>query len=399
MNELITMSLKLADVTKLIDFPKELLSVNETSVVDWLLEYNIAYSSSPKLKRLVAEFPHFVPVKISDDDELPLDDIYDQTLKRKLRDYSSRTLDNALIEMSTGEELPVDMLRNLLVTINSASGLTHYSKFDRDLYFRPKGMPLGLKLIDNATGGIAKGDFALLAGRLGVGKSTLAQWIAYNWWQDGKQVLYVSNEMLPMDIFSRLDAMVGHFNPLRFRTCTRDDMWGDMETVIAKVSEHDNEIIVPRKRLSTPGEVFSLAQFLDIDVVIIDGLYLMRPDGPALSSKWERVATVSNQTKQMALDLMMPVVGVVQIKRVGDKAVFDPEDLAYSDALGQDADFVMALRPDNVHMDRIEVQLIKNRYGPNMATLIRVNFENMQIVDESMVGAVDTLPPREGALW
>jgi hypothetical protein len=112
-------------------------------------------------------------------------------------------------------------------------------------------------------------------------------------------------------------------------------------------------------------------------------------------ARWENVAAVSNSLKQAALDLKLPVLGSTQIKRVGGKTDYDPEDIAYSDALGQDADFLIALNPSKAVKQRIEVQLIKNRYGSQVTESIYIDYETMSIIDESVNGKVENCADEE----
>jgi replicative DNA helicase len=291
--------------------------------------------------------------------------------------------------MREADDVPLDKLVEMMMTIGGSTGLTRYSTFDRERYFRSGNLKIGIPIIDRVTGGVAKGEFMIVAGRLGTGKSTTVQWIMKRWWEDNKKILLISKEMLPVDVFSRIDGMVGRFNPLRIRTDHKEDVMPMLRVVTGIVSSRKGEIYVPSQQVASPAQIGALAQNLEIDAIVIDGLYLLRPDG-AYSQKWEKVAAISNAVKQMALDLQLPIIGTTQIKRVGAKDEFDPEDLAYSDALGQDADFVVALSPSKAVKSRIEAQLIKTRYGPNVASVLYIDWDSMNIVDESTEGAFES---------
>jgi hypothetical protein len=66
---------------------------------------------------------------------------------------------------------------------------------------------------------------------------------------------------------------------------------------------------------------------------------------------------------------------------MGGKTEVDTEDIAYSDALAQDADTVMAIVPNEEDKSTISVELIKSRYGPAIGTTVKINFDTMTIVD------------------
>jgi hypothetical protein len=196
--------------------------------------------------------------------------------------------------------------------------------------------------------------------------------------------------MAPGDIFSRLDGIVGSFNPLIIRGEATDDVKKTIhktETMV-KVSsgKHHGEIFIPNNKLKTPQEVFAMAQYLAVDGIIIDGLYLMHPNEGHFGSKWERVSEVSNQIKVGAGDTLIPTIALTQVKRTGGhKDLYDPEDIAYSDSIGQDADFVLVSNPSMLDKNKIELQLIKNRFGKEIATLCSIDFDKMKLVEESVL--------------
>jgi replicative DNA helicase len=197
-------------------------------------------------------------------------------------------------------------------------------------------------------------------------------------------------EMAPSDIFSRLDGIVGSFNPLIIRgEKTRETLKAiDGAEAMVKVTskEHHGEIFIPKTKLKTPQEVFAMAQYLACDGIIIDGLYLMAPNEGKFGSKWERISEISNQIKVGAGDVNIPTLALTQIKRVGGrKELYDPEDIAYSDSIGQDADFVLVSNPSVLDKNKIELQLVKNRFGKEIATICSIDFDKMKLVEESVM--------------
>ena len=396
MNEIITRSLEGNDTTWLAQFPPELMSDDEQEVVNFVLTYASEYGKAPSVRRVMEKFDLFLPYKFEtsswEPEEPPIGDVFDQSIQRKLLTETSRMLREVDEVMRRDKEVPLDILAEIEKVHALSLGVLRYSSFDRSLYFRRRAMNLPFKVINRHIGGISNGDFMLIIGRLGSGKSTIAQFIAKHVWEEGKRVLFISAEMLGLDVFSRIDAMVGKFNPLDLRT-TDDDVSAKLDDILATVYKKakgaKGEIIVPRSRLLSPAQIASFAKNLAVDMIIVDGAYLLQPSSGHYTSRWERVATVSNELKQAALDLDLPLVATAQIKRGADgKDGYDPEDISYSDALGQDSDFVVAVYPNKVIEERAELQLIKNRYGSNCATQIYTDFKTMTIVDESIEGAV-----------
>lgn len=390
MNLLITLCLQRSDLTPLMEIPKELLSPAEVEIVGFILAFYAKYKTVPGTERVSAKFPHFLPTVVKDPDRMVLADILEQVKQSKLAHRWQFTLQSLASTIGDGEELPIGELSNLLKLTMMTTGMSAFSRFDRSKYFRARGLDTGLKMIDIATGGVSEGEVMIIAGRLGNKKTTLSLFIAHHWWKQGKRVLFASNEMAPADIYARLDGIVGRFNPLILRGEPTDEVKELVDTTKEMVritsKEHKGDIFIPSTKLRTPAEVFATAQYLGVDGIIIDGLYLMHPNEGHFGAKWERVSEISNQIKEGAGDTGIPTLALTQIKRVGGrKESYDAEDLAYSDAIGQDADFILVSNPSIMDKNKLELQLVKNRYGKEISTICAIDFDRMTLVEESVL--------------
>lgn len=395
MNELVTRCLEENATNWLAEFPKELLDPPEKELITFILQYEAKWGDTPTVKQVSEAFAIFIPFifspSIGSPKPLPLGVVYEQTLSERLLAKAEEIVYKAQREIIEEQEIPIDLLNKLQEIYSLSTGTYKYSTFDRDKYFRRGKTSIPFQLINNHIGGLANGDYMLLIGRLGTGKSTIAQWFAKNAWEQGKRILFVSTEMLPQDVFSRIDAMVAKFNPLKLRR-DKSDVYDDLSRAkkIA-MGEGRGEILVPKNRLLTPAEIGSFAKTMNIDQIIVDGAYLLSPSSGSFGKKWETVATVSNELKQMALDMEVPLIATSQIKRgASGENGYDPEDISFSDALGQDADFIIAIWPNKVVTNRSELQLIKNRYGGICSTQIMVNFDEMTVIDEAIEGEYGT---------
>lgn len=390
MNLLLTLCLERENIMPLLEIPKELLSPTEIELIKFITEFYAKFKKIPSTERVGKEFPYFLPTIVKVPDKYVLEDLLEQVKREKLAHKWEHVLQNSISIIREGKELPVPEVSALIKLTMMTGGVETFSGFDRLEYFRKPGLNTGLKMIDVATGGISNGEVMIVAGRLGNKKTTLSLFIAHTWWKLGKRVLFASNEMAPGDIFSRLDGIVGKFNPLTLRLDPSDETkklaekTGGMVRVFSK--EHHGEIFIPKVKLKTPNEIFAMAQYLAVDGVIIDGLYLMHPNDGHFSAKWERVSEISNQIKEGASDTNIPIIALTQIKRVGGrKELYDPEDIAYSDSIGQDADFVLVSNPSILDKNKIELQLVKNRYGKEIATICAIDFDKMTLVEESVL--------------
>lgn len=385
MNELITAAVKDGDIQILNDFPPDLMNEFETEIVLWMSEYGRMYAKLPTLERVEKQFPHFVPLLTAD----PIGDTFDRTVLAKKRN-ATRSLVAELSEQMRDDESydPTSDISLCARVLNTAeTGLIKYSTFDRQEYFKPRTpIKFHFPIIDRVTGGLLNGDLCYIVGRLGTGKSTTAQWVTHKWWGDGKRMLFVSAEMMPIDVLMRLDAMIGKFNPRRLRLAKKTiELEKKVEVISHVAAAAEGEIIFPKRRLLMPSAIISVGMQLEVDIIIVDGVYLLRPDRHA-QSKWERVAEVSNALKQGALELGIPILGISQLRRLGGKDTVEIEDIAYSDALGQDSDMVMSIVQDKEHKNKITLELIKNRFGDTViGTEITINWDKMTLIDAGAV--------------
>lgn len=379
MNELITAAVRDEDVQVLNDFPQELMNDWEKEIVFWIADYMRKYSKMPTLTRLQKEFDDFLPLKSVD----PILDIFDREVLEKKRLLATNMVASLAEALREPRFDPSDTISEVHRTLSvSQTGLIKYSTFDREEYFRPRTpLMFHFPLIDKVTGGLLNGDLGYIVGRLGTGKSTTAQWVTHQWWKDGKRMLFISGEMMPIDVLMRLDAMVGGFNPRKLRMSVKTlDLQKKVQIVSHVASASSGEIIFPKSRMMTPSAIIGAATQLEVDAVIIDGVYLMRTDR-YVASKWERVAEISNHLKQGALSLGIPFLGITQLRRLGGKEKVEVEDIAYSDALGQDADVVLSITPTDIP-NQIDLELIKNRFGDaTIGTQLTIDWDRMRILD------------------
>lgn len=383
MNSLVSKCLEEGNIFPLTVIPEHLINEIEKKLIEWIVAYKAEYKVAPTVSRLKTKFPGFVSIERKE----PLSDINDQFLKNRIQSYwlfQVGKIEHAL-EMGESVDFATATREILNGVSNPGASFEIYREFDRGKYFRSGLTKLGINLLDEVMGGVANGDFMLIVGRLGTAKSTITTWIAYKWFLQSKRILFISKEMLPADIFGRLDGMIAKFNPLDIRREV-EDIRSKVERAKGLAKAVAGEIYIPNGVVEEIDQIGELARNLEVDAVIIDGLHLMASKS-GNRARWERTAETSNLTKQMAISIQKPVIAISQLKRVGEKREYDTEDIGYSDALGQDADFVAATYPLDLETGRFELQLIKNRFGGQIATIINIDFTTMTIVEEITLGA------------
>ena len=235
------------------------------------------------------------------------------------------------------------------------------------------GVPTGIKTLDEKTGGLQPSDLILLAGRPGLGKTSLALcFIEHAALRAGKTCAIFSLEMSELQVVQRLISMVAEIDGNRIRRGRLSlpelqaisDASGQLQQAQIYVEESSRltvtDILAKSRRLQ--------AERGKLDLIVIDYLQLIEGAGDD-ENRVQEVAQISRALKAIARELEVPVVALSQLSRQIETRGTEPtlSDLRDSGALEADADLVMFLwqkdqqdRKDGV----VRLKLAKHRNGP-----------------------------------
>jgi len=258
-----------------------------------------------------------------------------------------------------------------------------------------RGLKTGFHDLDHKTAGFQKSDLVVIGARPAMGKTTLAQNLAYNVATINKKaVLFFSLEMNRAQIVDRMLADVSGVNSWKIRT-------GNLNTEdFEKISEAMSEMSEAPIFIDDSSGVNILemrtkarraAHDHDIGMIIVDYLQIM--SGSVASQKQGRVQEVSEISrglKMIARELDIPVIALAQLSRsvTGRE---DPRpvlsDLRESGSIEQDADLVVFIhRPDYYKQNDssytptniTELLIAKHRNGPIGKVELYFNSELMR---------------------
>ncbi|MDD4200254.1 MAG: replicative DNA helicase [Eubacteriales bacterium] len=238
------------------------------------------------------------------------------------------------------------------------------------------GVTTGFKDLNERTSGWQNSDLIVLAARPAMGKTAFALSLAQNAAIKGdKTVMIFSLEMAKNQISERLLAMESKIEMQKIKTGRLerrdwDDLTAAMETLSgAKIFIDDTpginimEMKSKCRRLKAEG---------NLDLVIIDYLQLMNPEGKA-DSRVQEVSVITRNLKLLARELDCPVIVLSQLSR-GPEQRNDHRpmlsDLRESGSIEQDADIVLFLYRDEYYNEdteapgECEVIIGKQRRGP-----------------------------------
>lgn len=229
----------------------------------------------------------------------------------------------------------------------------------------PQPMPTGVARLDDMLGGFYPGDFVILAGRPGMGKSAVALSFALNAARAGKGVALASLEMsassLAMRAISEATDRAGRglaYADARKGRLADDDAQDFIRAAI-DIQHLPIKIIPPTCR--DLGSLYAAARRCQMQfeakgqpmaALVVDYLQLIRS---SRQNRYEEITEISIALKQMALQLKVPVIALSQLSRAvesrDDKRPI-MSDLRESGQLEQDADVILFCYRDEYYLRR-----------------------------------------------
>ena len=234
------------------------------------------------------------------------------------------------------------------------------------------GIGTGLESLDKKTGGLQSSDLILIAGRPGLGKTSLAlNVVEHAAVVQHKTCAVFSMEMSELQVVQRLVSMRAEIDGNRLRRGRLSDQ--EFTAISAASSElQQAPIFIEESSRLTVTDVLAKSRRLQaergLDLVVIDYLQLIEGAEDDESRVLE-VARISRALKAIARELEVPVIAVSQLSRQIEQRGTEPmlSDLRESGALEADADLVMFLwQKDRKDREEsvVRLKLAKHRNGP-----------------------------------
>lgn len=230
------------------------------------------------------------------------------------------------------------------------------------------GLASGLQTIDNMTGGFKRGEFIVLAGRPGMGKSALAITVARLQATAGNNVLLFTLEMTSEDVADRAiaDAVWTEASTIPYQKMARGAVSRDQQqrlTDAARAFETLPLIVEPQGGIAL-SQVAARARKhqqklerlgLTLDAIWLDHMHILRPSDRYRGRPVQEMTEISNGLKALAKELNVPIIALAQLNRgVEGRENKRPamSDLRESGSIEQDADLIMMLFREAYYLDR-----------------------------------------------
>ncbi|NLJ31075.1 MAG: replicative DNA helicase [Clostridiales bacterium] len=267
---------------------------------------------------------------------------------------------------------------------------------DAELY---KGVPTGIKELDDTITGLNRTDFILLGARPGMGKTSFALNIArHAAVKANKRVAFFSLEMSKEQLVSRLlstEAMVGG-TKLRTGKLSEDEWIRIIEAgdILSKTQIYLDDT----PSISVPEMNAKLRRLRDVDLVVVDYLQLMS-SAQRIDNRVQEISQITRNMKIMAKELNVPVLTLSQLARDSEKRTNHRpvlSDLRDSGSIEQDADIVMFLYREDYYQDSEtpdenadknsgECIIAKNRHGETKTVPLHWQGEFMRFTAQEVV--------------
>lgn len=254
------------------------------------------------------------------------------------------------------------------------------------------GIPSGISVIDKTFGGWQEGDFIVLLGWTGVGKSFVARLFAVNAWKAGYRPMIISLEMNKKQEGQRLDTLLnngeGYFtntdlikaNPEIVSTY---EGWGE------KTFDGKHPIyLITSEGLETADQNMVQAKIdqYQPDLVVLDyhGLF---DDSSGARNETEKSKNLSKAFKRIAVKNNIPIIDVAAVTMSDGHGDRPPEleEVAWSKQLAYDADLVLAIHRE-FNSDQFQIVSRKVRRATQFGFYLRWNLETGEWKEEWDVG-------------
>ena len=345
---------------------------------EYLRRITVKYQSPPSPRAVKDDNPKF-DFEYTDDSLEYLMDKFVRLAKRRLASQMVEELAEACNDPERAENIDLEFLEvsRKLATLVPATEVGRFKDAEQRVkeYEERKregkkfGVLFGYETIDAWTGGMQAHEYATVAGFTGQGKSTFLQHVEFNVFAVQKKTpLIISLEMERGAMLRKFDAMAGNLDYQKMKLLELpDDQMKRWKDHAQRIKDSVADIpVIDTIRHCTPDHVFAEAVRYKPDLIVIDYIQLMRSSRASRNSAlWQSVTEVTQDLKQIARTLKIPILAAAQTNRDGAKQGAELDNIGQSISIIQDSDLVIGLFQDEEMRERkeMEIRLRKNRDG------------------------------------
>lgn len=270
------------------------------------------------------------------------------------------------------------------------------------------GVFSGYKLLDEYTWGIKNSEMMVISGATSSGKSLLMMNMAINAWlgsnkpdffdgnyfDDGKNVVYVTLEMSKRQLEQRIDANIAN---IRHRAIMRGQLLPDEIFAWRKSLQFQRNydkrfhiIDMPRgtKTVEIEAKYDAVIGQFKPDLVCVDYLGIMKPN-VSHGSDWQDVGHTAEDLHEFCRKKNIPLITAAQrkgrIRSAGKnkpETIEDSEEIGRSKMVGDNANIILLIENRNEeHLrDDMNIHITKNRDGAKGKIVLLKDFEKSKVI-------------------
>jgi len=354
-------------------------------IANFIIKYNSDYGKLPKFDLVCATFKFKVPK-----DAIGEFSLYEPFLirRKKIHEYGSifsnisniyNTInldsDDADSGFESIEEL-VDRVTKINLGMSGSKDLKKISEIVPSVKkdYNDAKMGIGGHLMpwpsfNDITGGLKTGEALYIAARPGFGKTFYLLRILLHLFYGLDRVLVVSTEMTEKGLLNRLASIKSGISSTKVR---KGILSYELEKryfeVLDSMAKNENIRILGSEFENSTSRIESAIIQFKPKYLLIDGIYLVIHSPTPKLSKIERMPHVTALVKTWGKRYDIVPIVTTQLNRTivqSDTATFSMDNLSYADSIGQDADFILALRAtEDMKEDGVtEARWLKTREG------------------------------------
>ena len=361
-----------------------------TEVFSFIQTYYGKYNTIPAKAVIESSFPGFEYINDVKEHEIKYlcEELIKSTTKRKAIVYINESSELLSVDPYGAIDSLVNKLTNIRKTSTfsrsfaDADAPKRYTQAINNKDKTAKGISTGIKtgisLFDDKYLGWQPGNLIGIVGRLGVGKSTVAQYLGCIAYNSGKRVLFLSPEMSVDEVNLKWDTFMGRMHG---HTFLNDKLQvGDVN--MKEYKAWLEEVKVRKDWLtldSANGKKFSISNIKGFinefspDLVVVDGVALL--DGVGTES-WLKMMDVSYGLKALAQNHKIVIIATSQANRtVGQDEMPRPDQVSFGDAFMQACDVGIFIQ-QNINKPTVRfITIPKRRNNKAINTAIEIQFD------------------------
>lgn len=312
-----------------------------------------------------------------------------------LKAYKAKQLSDTLNRIEVNSDNLGETLDYLTMVVDGLSDrqnkrtktLAEITKENKDNYFKESEKPkiqMEFETLNDLVGGFEGGDMIVIGARPAVGKSAFAAQMTNHFSELGKKIGYFNLEMSEKQIYERFVSALSGIGLTRIKRAV--NFTGDEKQRFDRANEilETKEQIVVTTGSQTVNNIKALCKNAEYDVIIVDYLQLIKPEGRYRGNRFAEVGEISHSLKAIATDLQIPVIVLSQLNRASvgreDKEPTMSE-LRESGDIEQDASVIILLWNLDDEGKKKGCKIEKNRQGKIGTVKMEFNGDLMKFVE------------------